>query len=156
MGLAEIRKSCHMSQRELAAASGVNFRSLQDYEQGHKNLASAGADVLLRLSTVLGCTIEELITGDFPPGAPLLPQNRISLERIRSERFYCAAYKTAGRWIVQGDTISILFYFRGEPITIPFRAILNESNLMWMKEAAILMMESKLEELTWLEGVNAL
>ena len=52
--------------------SGVNFRSLQDYEQGHKKLTSASGDVLLRLSTVLGCSMEDLLLDDFFPNtAPL-------------------------------------------------------------------------------------
>ena len=42
----------------------VNSRSLQDYEQGHKKLTSADGDVLLRLSTVLGCSITELLISD--------------------------------------------------------------------------------------------
>ena len=43
MGLREIRKQRNMTQKELAQISGVNFRSLQDYEQGHKRLSSASA-----------------------------------------------------------------------------------------------------------------
>lgn len=156
MGLSDIRKSCHLSQRELAMMSGVNYRSLQDYEQGHKKLSSASGDVLLRLSTVLGCTVEELITCDYPDGAPVLPQNQLTLQQIQSESFYCAAYKTAGRWICCRNTISILFYYRGEQITIPFHAIFTEKMLPWLKEAAVLKMEIKLDELTWLEGVDAI
>ena len=53
MGLREIRKERNLTQKELAQRSGVNFRSLQDYEQGHKKLTSANGDILLRLSTVL-------------------------------------------------------------------------------------------------------
>ena len=72
MGLSEIRKSRKLTQKELAQRSGVNFRSLQDYEQGHKKLTSASGDILLRLSTVLGCTAEDLLMDDLT-GASLLP-----------------------------------------------------------------------------------
>ena len=65
MGLRELRKNRNLTQRELAQMSGVNFRSLQDYEQGHKKLSSASGDILLRLSTVLGCSMEELILEAF-------------------------------------------------------------------------------------------
>ena len=50
-----------MTQKELDQISGVNFCSLQDYEQGHKRLSSASGDILLRLSTGLGCTPEDLL-----------------------------------------------------------------------------------------------
>ena len=41
MSLRELRKSRHLTQKELALQTGINFRSLQDYEQGHKKLTSA-------------------------------------------------------------------------------------------------------------------
>ena len=53
MSLQELRKSRNLTQKELALQTGINFRSLQDYEQGHKKLTSANGDILLRLSTVL-------------------------------------------------------------------------------------------------------
>ena len=65
MGLREIRKSRNITQKELAKRSGVNFRSLQDYEQGHKKLSSASGDIIMRLSTVLGCTAEDLLLEDI-------------------------------------------------------------------------------------------
>ena len=52
MSLRELRKQRKLTQKELAQMSGVNFRSLQDYEQGHKKLTSASGDILLRLSEV--------------------------------------------------------------------------------------------------------
>lgn len=90
MRLRESRKNRRLSQRELADMSGLNFRSLQDYEQGHKKLSSASGDVVLRLTTVLGCSAEELITGDSFAGAAVCPQNSLSPLRIQAERFYCA------------------------------------------------------------------
>ncbi len=126
--------------------SGVNFRSLQDYEQGHKQLRSASGDVLLRLSTVLGCSTEHLILDAFE-GAPLLPQNRIDAEEIRAQHLYCEKYKTAGRWVCDGVSVATMFYYEGEPYLIPFRAIFDEARLPWLKEAASLQIEAKIEEI---------
>lgn len=62
--LKHMRESKGLSRKEVSERSGINFRSLQDYEQGHKNIASAKGDTLYRLSLVLGCTMEELIIGE--------------------------------------------------------------------------------------------
>ena len=59
--LKELRKRNGLSQSELANASGVNYRVLQDYEQGRKHLSQAKTDMVIRLSHVLGCTVEELV-----------------------------------------------------------------------------------------------
>lgn len=60
------RKEMGMSQSELAEASGVNFRTLQDYEQGRKSLRSARVDVVCRLSDALGCEIDDIIIESRP------------------------------------------------------------------------------------------
>ena len=96
MSLQEIRINQNMTRRELAQKAGINFRSLQDYEQGHKKLSSASGDVLLRLSTVLGCSAEELLLPDDFPGAPLLPGNTVDVATIQSQRFCCDKYQTGG------------------------------------------------------------
>lgn len=64
MGLREMRKLSGLSQRQLADLSGVNLRSLQDYEQGHKSLSSAKGETLLRLSSVLDFTINDILSGE--------------------------------------------------------------------------------------------
>ena len=92
MGLRDIRKNRNLTQRELAQKSGVNFRSLQDYEQGHKKLTSASGDILMRLSTVLGCTAEELLLEDVV-GASLLSANQLDASVIHGQRFYCEKYQ---------------------------------------------------------------
>ena len=61
MTLKDMRILKGLSQAELAALSGVNLRSLQDYEQGHKSIASAKGETLLRLSKALGFSIENLL-----------------------------------------------------------------------------------------------
>ena len=148
MGLREIRKQKYMTQKELAQISGVNFRSLQDYEQGHKRLSSASGDVLLRLSTVLGCTIEDLLFGGLK-GAEILEHNRLDTNVISMQRFYCEKYQIAGRWICIDDQIATLFYYNGEQYVLPFRAVFTPSMLPCLKEAAILQIEAKIDELNF-------
>ena len=146
MGLREIRKQKNMTQKELAQISGVNFRSLQDYEQGHKRLSSASGDVLLRLSTVLGCTIEDLLF-DGLKGAEILEHNRLDINVIQMQKFYCEKYHIMGRWVCVNDQIATLFYYNGEQYVLPFRAVFTPSMLPCLKEAAILQIEAKIDEL---------
>lgn len=146
MGLREIRKSKKLTQRELANKSGVNFRSLQDYEQGHKKLISASGDVLLRLTTVLGCTIEDLLMDGFE-GAALLPANQLDVHMIQSQRFICEKYQTAGRWICSNGSIATMFYYDGKQYTLPFRAVFTPVMLPCLMEAATLQIEAKIEDI---------
>ena len=146
MGLREIRKNRNLTQRELAQKSGVNFRSLQDYEQGHKKLTSASGDILMRLSTVLGCTAEELLLEDVV-GASLLSANQLDADVIHGQRFYCEKYQTAGRWICSNNRVSTLFYYNGEQYTIPFKAVFTPVMLPCLMEAAVLQIEAKIESL---------
>lgn len=145
MGLREIRKSRKLTQRELAQRSGVNFRSLQDYEQGHKKLTSASGDILLRLSTVLGCTTEDLLLDDVA-GASLMPSNQLDISAIQGQRFYCEKYQTAGRWVCSNDRVSTLFYYNGEQYAVPFKAVFTLTMLPCLIEAAVLQMEAKIED----------
>lgn len=147
MSLRELRKQRNLTQRELSQMSGVNFRSLQDYEQGHKKLTSASGDILLRLSTVLGCTTEELLVADDFAGARLLSHNQLAVKEIQSQRFYCEKYKTAGRWICSDSTVATMFYYGGEQYLLPFNAIFDSKSLPWLKEAAAMQMESKIEDI---------
>lgn len=111
MGLREIRKSRNMSQSELACMCGINYRSLQDYEQGHKKLMSANGDILLRLTTVLGCTLSELLMADQVAGASLHSKNQVDTATIQNQRFYCEKYNVSGRWVVGNNSIVTMFYF---------------------------------------------
>ena len=146
MGLREIRKSRKLTQKELAQRSGVNFRSLQDYEQGHKKLTSASGDILLRLSTVLGCTTEDLLMDDLT-GALLLSSNQVDVNIIQGQRFYCEKYQTAGRWVCSNHRVSTLFYYDGVQYTIPFKAVFTPAMLPCLMEAAVLQIEAKIESI---------
>ena len=59
--LQELRKNIGYSQRELAEKSGVNLRTLQQYELKAKDINKAATTTLLALSKVLGCRIEDLL-----------------------------------------------------------------------------------------------
>lgn len=146
MGLRELRKRNHLTQKELAQKSGVNFRSLQDYEQGHKKLTGASGDILLRLTTVLGCTLEDLLIDDTE-GAALLPSNRVDVSTIQSQRFVCEKYQTAGRWVCSNGKVATMFYYDGKQYVLPFEAVFTPVMLPCLMQAATLQMEAKIEEI---------
>jgi len=56
-----LRKNIGYSQRELAEKSGVNLRTLQQYELKTKDINKAATTTLLALSKSLGCKIEDLL-----------------------------------------------------------------------------------------------
>lgn len=57
----KIRIARNLSQSQLAALSGVNLRTLQDFEQGRKPLKNAKGEMLYRLSVSLSCSINDLL-----------------------------------------------------------------------------------------------
>lgn len=59
--LQQQRKRCGYSQRKLAERSGVNLRTLQQYELKAKDINKASAQTLLALTNVLGCRVEDLM-----------------------------------------------------------------------------------------------
>ena len=59
--LQELRKNIGYSQRALAEKSGVNLRTLQQYELKAKDINRAATATLLALSKTLGCRIEDLL-----------------------------------------------------------------------------------------------
>lgn len=58
-----IRKLSGFTQKELSEKSGVNIRTIQQYENKSKDIAKASGKNLLSLAKTLDCTIEELIQG---------------------------------------------------------------------------------------------
>lgn len=60
--LKELRERAGLSQAKLAALTGLNVRTLQEYEQGRKNLNGAKLVTLLQLCTALGCTLRDIVT----------------------------------------------------------------------------------------------
>ena len=59
--LQEYRKRMAMTQAELSDASGVNIRTLQQYETGAKSLNKAAAESVISLARVLHCRPDELV-----------------------------------------------------------------------------------------------
>ena len=55
------RKIYGCSQRELSEKSGVNLRTLQQYELGSKDIKKASAETVLRLANTLGCRVEDIV-----------------------------------------------------------------------------------------------
>lgn len=138
MGLKELRQRRNMSQKELANMCGINFRSLQDYEQGHKKLTSANGDVLLRLSTVLGCSITELLISDTIIEPNLCKENTVDPMTIQNQRIFCEKHNIGGRWICGNNSVATLFYYNGKQYTLPFRAVFTPVMLSCLAEAAAL------------------
>lgn len=59
--LKEARERAGLTQKELSERSGVNLRTIQDYEQGRKSINKAQGLALYRLANALNVTIEELL-----------------------------------------------------------------------------------------------
>lgn len=59
--LQHYRKSRGISQSELARQAGVSVRTLQDYEQGRKNINLAAAITVQKLAEALDCASWELL-----------------------------------------------------------------------------------------------
>ena len=59
--LKRIRENRGLSQAELAEQSGVNLRNIQMYEQRVNSIDKAQANILYKLSRVLGCNVEDLL-----------------------------------------------------------------------------------------------
>jgi transcriptional regulator with XRE-family HTH domain len=61
MKLQDIRKRAGLSQSELSRSSGVNLRTIQEYENGRRKIDSAHIDTLLNISNVLSVPFYELM-----------------------------------------------------------------------------------------------
>lgn len=59
--LKQVRESRGLSQSQLAKASGVNVRLIQNYEQAFRNINKASAETVLKLADALQCDIREIM-----------------------------------------------------------------------------------------------
>lgn len=59
--LQNLRKAAGLSQRQLADKSETSFRTLQDYEQGNKDINKAQVIILYKIAKTLQCSIEDLM-----------------------------------------------------------------------------------------------
>lgn len=81
-GLKDIRNYRGMSQSTLAMLSGVNLRTLQDYEQVQRPLSKASAETVYRLAKALNVNMEDLILTE-----PVSSSEDITLENIKREYY---------------------------------------------------------------------
>lgn len=63
--LKTLRNICGYSQKELAAKSGVNLRTLQEYDNRGMDINRATGSTLVALSKALGCRVEDLLEYDY-------------------------------------------------------------------------------------------
>ena len=59
--LKEARERAGLTQKELSERSGVNLRTVQNYEQGYKDINKAQGLSLYKLAKALDVTMEDLI-----------------------------------------------------------------------------------------------
>ena len=62
--LQEARLKRGMTQKQLAEQAGINFRMLQNYEQGVKLIDNARLETILKICLTLNCKMEEVIEQD--------------------------------------------------------------------------------------------
>lgn len=156
MLIKQYRKQKGLTQEALAEQVGINYRSLQDYEQGHKKLSSANGDTLLRLATALGCSIEELLMEEvcMIRSTQIHKENTITSTTIHNQIIHCSKYKLHGKFICCNEYISILFYYKGQRHLVPFDAVFTDKTLPWLKQSAALVIEEKIEEHNFMQSVQ--
>lgn len=55
------REAAGLSQSQFSSRVGISIRSLQDYEQGHRNINGAAALTVCKMAEVLGCHPKEIL-----------------------------------------------------------------------------------------------
>ena len=61
MSLKEIRKERGLSQSQLSKLSGISARTLQNYEQGARDINKAEALIVYKLCKALDCSFENIL-----------------------------------------------------------------------------------------------
>lgn len=64
MKLQEVRKSKGLTQKELAALSSVNIRTIQQYENGARNIEGATLETLCNISLALGVKVYDILESE--------------------------------------------------------------------------------------------
>lgn len=59
--LKNMRETKGLTQAELSAKSGVNLRTVQNFEQGFKDINKANVITVLSLAEALGCSVYDII-----------------------------------------------------------------------------------------------
>lgn len=165
----QLREYRGLSRKEVAEQSGINLRSLQDYEQGHKEIASAKADTLYRLSLVLDCSMETLLQQEQPEhmgeqdtcgfvaldidkqtssGASgrlrMLAYYNMLIQALKNlieeQEIYSSQYKVHGRWKLEGERCYLTFCYKGEIVKLPFQMHFSTEMIPWLIDVAELKM----------------
>ncbi len=170
MDLKQLRESRGLSRKEVSQLSGINLRSLQDYEQGHKEIASAKGETLYRLSLVLGCTIEEILDLQIVEIQSVEKEDQkrlrrllsysidlsISKREIQCSQIYSPQYKIYGKWKLEKNHCNLMFLYGGIIVQLPFNVAFSAKTLPWLTEAAIMMIENYVETVTLNENFPGL
>ena len=64
MKLQKKRKETGLSQSKLSEASGVNIRTIQQYENGQRNIDGGRLDILCSLAIAMDCTLYDILESD--------------------------------------------------------------------------------------------
>lgn len=64
MRLKKLRLNKGLSQSQLAQAAEINIRTLQQYEQGNRDINGCHLKTLLKLSNVLECNVVDILTDE--------------------------------------------------------------------------------------------
>ncbi|MCR4647615.1 MAG: helix-turn-helix domain-containing protein [Lachnospiraceae bacterium] len=59
--LKRLRAYAGLSQKELADKTGIPLRTIQQYEQGQKDIAHARAESLIKIARALYCEVEDIV-----------------------------------------------------------------------------------------------
>lgn len=94
-GLKDIRSFRGISQSSLSMVSGVNLRTLQDYEQMQRPLSKASAETVYRLAQALNARMEDLILEN--PDISPLDEDIDSIKHEYYEKFMSELNESAGK-----------------------------------------------------------
>lgn len=152
MDLKFLREKSGLTRKELAERSGISLRSLQDYEQGHKNVASMKGESLLKLSVALGCTVEEILNDYvFPELIEIEESDKRRIDeslkkRLSDSKIYCEKYNIYGKWIPRDGYIELVFMYQGEFVRMETNAEVTEKTIPWLGSFAVMKIEDYVEQ----------
>lgn len=100
----ELRKRAGLTRAQLAEETGINFRTLEAYEQGRKDINGAKLKTLLKLCQALDCELEELITDSETKELLKFRDERENYKKRKMYSYYAILSKEA-----EESEISVLF-----------------------------------------------
>ena len=155
-----IREKRGLSRKEVSQISGVSLRSLQDYEQGHKNISSAKGSTIYQLSLALGCSMEDILTGTLLDIETVsqdtdnrfrrlsyYAESKLIEKKVRNQKLFSKNYQVAGRWILLNHQCFLVFLYNGELIQLPFNVYFSSETMPWLIDAAVMKMGSYIENI---------